>query len=1325
MKGKTKVLILLAIVFVLVGSFYLISNSAEQHKGTPSVKSTAEGSRQTFISRNGLTPEKAILSTTPNKQLPTVIFTNPNVVNHPVKQQKSETTEKVAPPNDLCENAIQIYPGVCPAATVVNGTTIDATVDCPDVLGWPAVWYKFELSYDCNNVFIDFCGMPIALYSVGAVIYAQCPSTTEECSNYILYSQGAFVTCPSTLTNPQLWYKNLPPGTYYLPVFVEDYNANDYMDFTFSICVEECPPSGDGDVCATAIPISSLPYETTGNSCDYANDYDEVCPYTGSTAPDVVYSYSPATDQSINISLCNSLYDTKVYVYEDNCVGGTAVGCNDDACGSDGYKSAIYGLSVSTGHTYYIVVDGYGNSCGDYDLIVSEAVTIPNDNCADATPIGDVINLPFSTDGATFDGPGLCQTAPNIWYCYTATCTGNVDVSLCGSAYDTKLAVYDGCTCPPTTMLGCNDDACGGTLQSDLKIPVVEGNQYLIEVGGYSSYTGTGVLSCSCYVPPPPPANDECENAIQLNPPVCPDYQEVSGTTIGATNDCPGVFDWDGVWYKFDLPYTSNDVSVDFCPTNDPNVGTRSIALLNDCSNCAGWIAASTYGWVTCPSGYTDLQLSWKDLPAGTYWLPVLAWDAGGADMNFTFDICIKEHAPCVVTYPPEGIPEGEPDCYDGYTDNYNGGCNSSPNVFQDINCNTTINGTSGVYNTNANRDTDWFRVQVADGTLTFKCVAEFPLQTILFDAGTENCSDYTLLDYRQVAECETAAISMYVTAGTYWLWVGPTDWGNYPCGSKYVAIVQCTGLGPVIGCVPASFDTVLAPGRTADMSMVLSNSGSDNLDYQINYSEPAWLGVSPRNGSIPPTGQETINLHFDASVGVGDYNETLVIDNNSTNNPSLSVPVHLLVEYPPDIDVASPIQVGVLPGCDYQKAVRVDNLGAGELRFDVNVAGAPPLKVGTTQGINVNRVPNRNPGDLFKSKAAVLDQSNLRGLSTAAPASATKANPGGPHLAPQNKQGVVWDNGDDYGGYAYSSQLDNVYPFVSQIADDFILTGNMNITDVHWWGQFWNGTAFDPCDFYIYFYADDGTGNAPTGGGMPDPSSTALATYFFPAVTGLPLDAYGNYEYNVTLSPPFSANANVKYWIAVQSVFAFPPQWGWVNTTTGIQLASSVQGFPLLGTPFWTAMGVDMAFYLTGESPCPMSVSPASGTVPPGGHTEVVLSFDEDAFTQCVDDTLNCYLVFTSNDPDEPVLVSEVDMWAGRGDVSEPYCWIDIGDVVYLVNYVLKNGPAPSPLCMGDCDPSHDGVVDLADVVYLIQFLFQKGAPPQVTPAHGQTIQR
>jgi hypothetical protein len=53
----------------------------------------------------------------------------------------------------------------------------------------------------------------------------------------------------------------------------------------------------------------------------------------------------------------------------------------------------------------------------------------------------------------------------------------------------------------------------------------------------------------------------------------------------------------------------------------------------------------------------------------------------------------------------------------------------------------------------------------------------------------------------------------------------------------------------------------------------------------------------------------------------------------------------------------------------------------------------------------------------------------------------------------------------------------------------------------------------------------------------------------------------------------------------------------------------------------------------------------------------------------------------------------------------------IDVGDVVYLINYLYKNSPAPNPPEVGDCN--FDGVIDVGDVVFLINYLYKGGDPP------------
>lgn len=53
----------------------------------------------------------------------------------------------------------------------------------------------------------------------------------------------------------------------------------------------------------------------------------------------------------------------------------------------------------------------------------------------------------------------------------------------------------------------------------------------------------------------------------------------------------------------------------------------------------------------------------------------------------------------------------------------------------------------------------------------------------------------------------------------------------------------------------------------------------------------------------------------------------------------------------------------------------------------------------------------------------------------------------------------------------------------------------------------------------------------------------------------------------------------------------------------------------------------------------------------------------------------------------------------------------IDVSDVVYLINYCYKGGPAPNPLLKGDV--TADGAVNANDIIHLINYLFRNGMPP------------
>lgn len=223
---------------------------------------------------------------------------------------------------------------------------------------------------------------------------------------------------------------------------------------------------------------------------------------------------------------------------------------------------------------------GKGINLVELELLVRKDIDPPsNDDCFNAFPVATG-NVSYSTLGGSTDGPnepvacnvnGSTQIDSDIWFHHTATCTGDLNVDLCNSFFDTRLAIYDGCIeCPSDEgPLACSDDVdfCGTFgQQSKLAIPSVLGHCYTIRVGGYRGDQGRGTMFISCTrgacckegmcfeglnrtaceagegqwfpnracggftCPAPPPPNDDCQTAIPLTTGV-----PYVGTTLGAT----------------------------------------------------------------------------------------------------------------------------------------------------------------------------------------------------------------------------------------------------------------------------------------------------------------------------------------------------------------------------------------------------------------------------------------------------------------------------------------------------------------------------------------------------------------------------------------------------------------------------------------------------------------------------------------------------------------------------------------------------------------------------------------------------------------------
>ena len=427
----------------------------------------------------------------------------------------------------------------------------------------------------------------------------------------------------------------LAPGDYYL--MVDTWPAPDCIA-DFDLIIEEAAPTPDGANCADPLEITlgagSLPYTASGlTNCGLANDYSTTCMGSYDGGEDHITKLVLTEPLVLDITLNPNGSTYSAMAIDNVCPLDVATGsCIGYIGTSSGTAKSLLGLNLAAG-TYYIMVDTWPtpNCIPNFSLTFAGAAPPPpNDNCASAIPVGDVTNLPFDNSAATHDGTGLCSTAgKNIWYCFTAPITGNARVSLCGSSYDTKLAVYDGCACTPLgAELACADDEC--SLQSEAVVAVVAGQQYKIEVTGYSATSyGPGFLTIETTVPP---ANDNCEDvtpvALTTGVPVT-----FNGDNTNAAPDCAS-FPGPNAWEAFTITECS-DVTLDYCGTS-PAFGNAWLNLAVGCP-CASFTTGASFDVSTCGDG--NVTMTWLALPAGTYYYPVMNDAANGAVGPYTINV--------------------------------------------------------------------------------------------------------------------------------------------------------------------------------------------------------------------------------------------------------------------------------------------------------------------------------------------------------------------------------------------------------------------------------------------------------------------------------------------------------------------------------------------------------------------------------------------------------------------------------------------------------------------------------------------------------------
>ncbi len=305
----------------------------------------------------------------------------------------------VAGPNDECTGALEMVDG-----DDVTGTTAGATVDCPGVLDWNAVWYYFDNPYANADVVFDYCNVPIVenLESLGVVLYDECPA---DCPNYILYSENEWVACPpAPSTQPITYFNRLPgPATYYYPVFIGDADVNPIESpFAFNFSIAESAPIPPGGSCDDPVTVNipaDVDYTDVNTTCGKVDVYG-----AGTTC---LGPYYDGGEDIIYELVVTATTDVDILLDPDQTYSGILL---DDACPPDpttclysataGYSTTEYGfysVTLDPG-TYYIMIDTWpAPDCVDFTLNIREAEEAgPGNDCSDPVIVKLPADLPYA-----------------------------------------------------------------------------------------------------------------------------------------------------------------------------------------------------------------------------------------------------------------------------------------------------------------------------------------------------------------------------------------------------------------------------------------------------------------------------------------------------------------------------------------------------------------------------------------------------------------------------------------------------------------------------------------------------------------------------------------------------------------------------------------------------------------------------------------------------------------------------------------------------------------------------------------------------------------
>ncbi len=605
--------------------------------------------------------------------------------------------------------------------------------------------------------------------------------------------------------------------------------------------------------------------------------------------PDVYYKWTAPAAGEYTFSLCQgsangNQYDTGITLWNFTCPTEPSYPANF-ICGNDdggicenNYGSQLTCIPLTQGQQILIVIDGYDTDAGAYSLDIT--------SCSPCT-------APTCPPGSTLEGEPVCGTNYNDTY--NGGCNSNPSVfqtvtcpdTLCGESgtftvndtLNTRDTDWYRLVLTDTTLLTCYTVAEFPLLSFTLSPgPVGFACDSLDVVGGPFTADACDTLVVSGCLPPGEywifiapstftdvPCGSEyvtwwtCEPCVidtscvdlTLNV-TCPGPSSISGSTIGAGNDC---------W----VTGTTQNDTLSEDQIIQVNIATAGLYRFSLCGSAASW---DSYMFVTdgCCSGSILNDFAATDdgcgvggglsqtvciqLAAGTYYVLVEGWQASDAGA-YTLEVqcCAGCEVTCVLT-------EAEGECDSAFVGT-NDGCNLAVPSFETVTCGQTVCGRSGTYqinDTTNGRDLDWYVLNIADTSrITLTGTAEYAHNVWILSS---NCAAPVTQGFATNLACSTATASACVRGpGNYYIVVGPSTFTGVPCGARYQFTVTCEPcvIPPSVTECPVDdiySQVVDLPGNPNGLTVALADSSN--------------LGIFQRwDKFVIPGGTDICDLHW------------------------------------------------------------------------------------------------------------------------------------------------------------------------------------------------------------------------------------------------------------------------------------------------------------------------------------------------------------------------------------------------------------------------------------------------------------------------------